>query len=327
MEKTLSYLKRYLRYEKPTDEEAKAITGYIRSRASSMIQGRSKEDLDDLPAKFIAEGLPVWRRKHPGLLKLSDQDLWNRFTWTVFEFLFEERDKWAKEKRGQVCDAGMITDRERPGDEVGLGQLRPVIPDEVLEDMEKTRSQFQRALGSHPAAGEYVDTQGTPCARLARRVLSQVYRHERTPEEALELLSVVLESNELKFKERSKRLALFLAVLGEYEKFDYQSYTEASPVTMYPSCGMSETPRMIPALSDEQVEALSHRYGLNQRELADIFDFDPTDVPGMKSRKTSGIQQEEESLALEKEAESVLEARRAKIWESFEAVLMVKFRI
>lgn len=327
MEKTFNYLRRYLRYERPTDEEATAITGYIRSRAGSMIQGRSREDLDDLPTKFIAEGLPVWRRKHPGLLKLSDQDLWRTFTWTVYEYLFEERSRWTRERKGPVCDAGMIPDTARPGDEVALAGIRAVIPDEVLEDMEKTRSQFQRALESHPAAGEWIEKQGTPCARLASRVLGQVYRHERTPEEALELLSVVLESNELKFKERSKRLAMFLAVLEEYEKFDYQSYAEASTVTVYPSCGMSETPTFIPALSPQQVEGLRKKYGLTQGQLAAVFDINPTDVPEMKKHRSSGIQQEEESLALEKEAESVLEARMAKILENFEAVLMARLGI
>lgn len=327
MEKTLNYLRRYLRYERPTDEEANALTGYIRNRAGSMIQGRSREDLADLPAKFITEGLPTWRSKHPGLLKLSDQDLWRSFTWAVWEFIFEERSRWTRERKGPVCDAGMIANPDRPGGEVVLAGIRPEIPDEVLEDMAKSRSQFQRALESHPAAGEWIEKQGTPCARLARRVLESVYQKERTPDEALELLSVVLETNELKFKERSKRLALFLAMLDEYQRFDYQSYAEASPVTVYPSCGMSETPTLLPALSEKQVEELRRKYGLTQGQLAEVFEINPTDVAEMKKRRSSGILQEEESLALEKEAELVLEARRAKIWESFETVLMGKFRI
>lgn len=323
----IGFLRKFLRYESPRDEEATAITAYIRMRASSMIHGRPREDLDDLPAKFLTEGLREWRRKHPGLIKAENPDLWKSFTGHIFEFIFDQRSKWAAERRAPLCDAGMIPEVVDPGQEVGLGQLTPSVPDEVLEDMAKSRSQFQRALESHPAAGEWVEREGTPCARLLIGVLSQVYQHKKTPEEALELLSVVLETNELKFKERSKRLAQFLAVLDEYQGFDYQSYAEASPVTMYPSCGMSETPRMIPALSPAKVEGLKRTYGLTQGQLAEVFDFDPTDVPGMKIRKTSGIQQEEESMALEHEAESVLEARRAKILENFEAVLMAKFRI
>jgi hypothetical protein len=341
MEKTLSYVRKFLRYEKPSDEEVAALWSYVRAQAGKRIKNRSKEDLDDLPAKFISEGLREWRRKHLRfLLKLDDEELLKRFCGAVRGFLFEERGKIIKEAKGPVCDAGQISGfeseegKEDPedGDEGPkedkdslLGLLRPLPSQDLLEQMAKIRDIFHRTLDTHLPAGEWLEREGTPCARLLSRVLRQVSNGDRTPEAAFELLSVVFEMNELKFKERAKRVALFLSVLEEYEK--PETYTSSSPVTMYPSCGLSEAPTVEFPLSEKALEKAKTRLELKQGALAGIFSIDPTSVSAMKKRRSNGVDAALESERMLEEAEKIVEERKAAILEKFEDYLKDRFGI
>ena len=319
--KEIQFVKKYIRYEKPSDEETEAVTRYIRTQAELYIHGRPAEDLDDLPAKFLTETLRSWRRKHPGLAKLDDATLWKKFTWILIEFLFEARAAWNRERKGPVCDAGMIADIDR-SEAITLGPLQTLINPEDLETVEGRRTQFLDLLERHYPATEFVEREGSSVARLLLHVLRDVQRGQKNPEEALEVLAVVLETNELKFKERQGRVAWFLSILEEYATFDYQSYAEAGPVSQFPSCGLSESPVLHPALSPAQVEKLKSRYGLRQGQLAEVFGINETDVPAMKRRPSNAIQQAEESQAMETEAQAVLSARRAEIGDRLKIVLM-----
>lgn len=330
MEKTLSYLRKFLRYEKPNDEEAAELWTYVRAQAGKMIQNRSKEDLDDLPAKFISEGLREWRRKHPGsLLKLEDEELLRRFGGAVRGFLFDQRDQWIRDTRGPVCDAGMISSSESgendPEEVFPLGQLKPLPDQETLDQVAEIRDIFHRTLDMHLPASEWLEREGTPCARLLSRVLRQVYAGDRTPEQAFEVLSIVFETNELRFKERAKRVALFLSVLEEYEK--PETYTSSSPVTIYPACGLSESPTVEFPLSEKALEKAKARFEVKQGALAEIFDIDPTSVSAIKKRRSSGVEAALESERMLEEAEKIIEERKAAIVERFEDYLKDRFGI